>query len=93
MKHLHHLEQPIGRPLLYLCGDRLWLGFRPDATLEWGNWMTAFYCMDLFAGGFDTVEFEFSVSMPEQSVEGVGFVGSIEMGGGEGDEVSFHEIQ
>ena len=55
--------------------------------------MAALFCIDLFVGGFDMIDFKFSVSVAGQSVQGVRFVEPIELSGCEMDEVSFHEMR
>ncbi|CAD6590555.1 MAG: hypothetical protein ASARMPRED_004854 [Alectoria sarmentosa] len=79
LKHLYYRNLPIGRPLLYLCGDGLWLGLRPDARLEWGDWIVVIpSCFHEFIARFDTVEFEFGIQVRGASREGTGFVGTLE---------------
>lgn len=94
LKYFHNHNQPIGRPLLYLCGDGLWLGLRPDAELEWGDWIAVTAgCLDTFVDRFDTVEFEFDIQVQGASREGTGFVGALEMAGGDWNEIGPGEEQ
>ena len=50
-------------------------------------------CLDTFVDRFDTVEFEFDIQVQGASREGTGFVGALEMAGGDWNEIGPGEEQ